>query len=337
MGKQLRPSALPYLLECGGYESTPGSGYPAQRGTLMDAAFRKRLQGKTAPEAEHLTPLDNQAVKWAVEMTKFVAGGYEIISDEEECRLEEIHEHLPNGGTADTIIPAKRTGIDLKSGRRYDYEAQMAAYALGCMLRWFETEWTMVVLYADQQEIVYYHFDSCQQCIDIIERAHDNYIKGRREVNAYCKWCRHFENCPAVQQAIDESLGINAIGLLQMERDPKLTSLFLKQMSVAKELEARVRNNIRSEDRSIPGYMVASDAVFETVEPRMLSQFAKDLGWDKILGLFDKANGKKVRALLRANKIKITPELEEELFRHSYKPGTVRPGTKRSPKEKKPN
>ena len=66
----LRPSNLPKLALCPCYESNPVAGPAAERGTLLDTAFRVELLGleERFIIANKLTADEIAAVSWSVSM-----------------------------------------------------------------------------------------------------------------------------------------------------------------------------------------------------------------------------------------------------------------------------
>ncbi|MEY2599795.1 MAG: hypothetical protein RLZZ142_2054, partial [Verrucomicrobiota bacterium] len=152
----IRPSSLPKLAECPNYQPKKDAGPAAARGTTLDTVFRNLMQGATEFSFD-ISQEDLDAVFWAVKKLKsFSFGATDILTDEESCRLSIPGIERP--GTADCIVPSLRFGADLKSGSIRNYREQMAAYALACMEKHFEDEWTMYLLFCDQKEVVEHHF-----------------------------------------------------------------------------------------------------------------------------------------------------------------------------------
>ena len=78
----LRPSNLPKLAVCPCYESNPVAGPAAERGTLLDSAFRAKLLGLDECEflSGKLSADENSAVAWAVSMIRANAGCWQSMS-----------------------------------------------------------------------------------------------------------------------------------------------------------------------------------------------------------------------------------------------------------------
>ena len=72
----LRPSNLPKLAVCPCYESNPVAGPAAERGTLLDTAFRAELLGleERLVIANKLTADEIAAVAWSVSMVRAISG-----------------------------------------------------------------------------------------------------------------------------------------------------------------------------------------------------------------------------------------------------------------------
>ena len=136
----LRPSNLPKLAVCPCYESNPVAGPAAERGTLLDTAFRAELLGleERLVIANKLTADEIAAVAWSVSMVRAISGRERVLAREDDCRVKMLN----LTGTADAIVPSRLTHFDLKSGARGNYREQMAAYALGLMGAHFAGEWT---------------------------------------------------------------------------------------------------------------------------------------------------------------------------------------------------
>jgi len=152
----LRPSNLPKLAVCPCYESHPVAGPAAERGTLLDSAFRAELLklDERFVLAQKMTADEIAAVNWSVSMVRAMSGRERVLAREDDCRVKILN----LTGTADAIVPMKFTHFDLKTGARRNYREQMAAYALGLMGAYFTSSWTAHLLFCDQREIVTHTF-----------------------------------------------------------------------------------------------------------------------------------------------------------------------------------
>jgi hypothetical protein len=84
----IRHSSLPKLARCACYESNPVPGPAAARGTLLDGCFRELLSTGEIPQVEGLGEEDVRAVQWAAWTLRSMACGEEILSLDEQCRVE---------------------------------------------------------------------------------------------------------------------------------------------------------------------------------------------------------------------------------------------------------
>lgn len=202
----LRPSSLPKIAACPNYENSPfEAGPPAQRGTLMDEAFREAMQGNNAPLEsldEDISAIDDslapgaEAIAWAVDRVKLIAGDEPVITDEESLFTE--IPMIPVGGTMDGDIPTKLIGLDLKSGQIRNYKEQMAAYALGRMTSLFEDEYTMKLVFCDQKQVITHHF-TLDEATQIVATMRERHTLSDLPATpcTYCGWCGAKDRCEA--------------------------------------------------------------------------------------------------------------------------------------------
>ncbi len=198
----LRPSNLPKLAICACFEPNTDAGPAAARGTKLDGVFRRRVHGDksddTAIEKDELN-----AVAWAVDTLRAIAGTAEIVTAEDRCKIE----CLGLTGTADAWLPELGMSADLKTGQLRNYREQMAAYALGFMDATFRTEWTAHLLFCDQRQLVTHRFtyDEAKAIVgEVIARFHD--FGKEPTVCEYCSWCAKAETCPARTQLAAQAL-----------------------------------------------------------------------------------------------------------------------------------
>lgn len=202
---QVRPSSLPKVKLCGHFQSDPVSGPAAERGTRLDTAFRALIQG-VEPDVE-LSVEEGESLDWAVDSAKILAGGWRIISDEADLRVEiPIIDHA---GTSDLFCPEARWHGDLKSGEVRDYEAQMAAYALGWMRDQGASEWTAYLFFSDQRYVQTYRF-TWESAEEIVRDALSLRLSDAPpRPNAYCGWCAARFDCPARREELGNHLPIS--------------------------------------------------------------------------------------------------------------------------------
>lgn len=193
----LRPSMLPKLALCGHYRSDSVSGDAAQRGTALDEVFRAVIAGADMPG--DLLAEDRDAVRWAVETAKALSGGYPLVSNEEALEIE----CLGLTGTADLLCEGGGWSADLKTGQIRNYREQQAAYALGFMDAYFADEWTVYLLFCDQEEVTTLRFtrEEAEKTVrDVIAKARD--AEQPPQVNDYCGWCAQRWQCPARREQL---------------------------------------------------------------------------------------------------------------------------------------
>lgn len=242
----IRHSLLPKLAECACFESKEGQSYAASRGTKMDEAFREMFMGNNKPFLE-LKPKDADAVMWAVEMTKTIAGDHEVVTDENSLKVKTPgFDHV---GTEDCRIPAIHTSLDLKSGIIRSYYEQQCAYAYGNMAASydFETgeyairEWTTHLLFCDQERVVT-HSWTIEEAKQVVEGILAEYHNPDKVPTAcdYCKWCNKSATCGQISVPLANTLAVveNDVqtNLAQMQEhlagDIERLSTFVKQSSV---------------------------------------------------------------------------------------------------------
>jgi hypothetical protein len=202
---QVRPSSLPKVKLCGHFQSDPVSGPAAERGTRLDTAFRALIQG-VEPDVE-LSIEEGESLDWAVDSAKILAGGLLILSDE-YCLKVNIPV-IDMAGTSDLLCPEARWHGDLKSGEVRDYEAQMAAYALGWMNEHCVTEWTAYLFYCDQRYVQTYRF-TLESAEEIVRDALALRLSDAPpRPNAYCGWCAARFDCIARREELGNHLPIS--------------------------------------------------------------------------------------------------------------------------------
>ncbi|MCX8496478.1 MAG: DUF2800 domain-containing protein, partial [Akkermansiaceae bacterium] len=207
----LRPSNLPKLAVCPCYESNPVAGPAAERGTLLDTAFRAELLGleERFVLANKLTADEIAAVGWSVSMVRAISGRERVVAREDDCRVRMLN----LTGTADAIVPSRLTHFDLKTGARRNYREQMAAYALGLMGAHFAGEWTAHLLFCDQREIESIKF-TYEEAHDIVDQVVKSFNDPAKKPNPceYCGWCAKADTCPARLAMVSETLTVTEPG-----------------------------------------------------------------------------------------------------------------------------
>ena len=235
---------LPKLAECPKYTPKPGDAGPAaQRGTLMDEAFRLGLQGDRS-KIDTLPEEDRPAVEWAVALMEDYKRTGTI-----EAREEYLAMHTPgiaHVGTADALCEKLGWVADLKTGQIRSYMAQLAAYCYAMMHRTFEQDWTAHVLYCDHQLVKSYRFtlEQAKQMVEqIIAEVNDPAAEPR--ACEYCSWCANQNTCPAVVKPVEQGLALAAQPVTSLETilttimdTPERMGEFFAQWKMAEKLVA---------------------------------------------------------------------------------------------------
>lgn len=200
----IRPSILPKLVHCGHYRSAP-AGAAAHRGTRIDALFRCMIEGTlvtsiedTYFDGDKITLDEWRAADWMASTARLFADGHALDATEEGCAIEiNVGIGRPLTGTGDLVCPTAQWSADAKSGQRRDYESQQACYALGYMDRYFCDEWTVRLLYCDE-EFVETHYFTRDSAVQVINKALALWRSQEGPVaNDYCGWCVNRLVCPA--------------------------------------------------------------------------------------------------------------------------------------------
>jgi hypothetical protein len=242
--KNIRHSMLPKLAECPKYTPKPGEAGPAaQRGTVMDEAFRLALQGDRS-KLEALPAEDRPAVEWAVALLEDYKRTGAV-----EAREEFLAMHTPgiaHVGTADALCERLGWVADLKTGAVRSYMEQLAAYSYACMATRFEQEWTAHVLYCDHQLVKSYRF-TLEQARQIVEQiiAEVNDPAAEPRASEYCRWCANENTCPAVVRPVEKGLALAAQPVTSLETilttildSPERMGEFLAQWKMAEKMVA---------------------------------------------------------------------------------------------------
>jgi len=242
----IRHSLLPKLAECPCFESAGGNSPAASRGTHMDLAFREMFMGNNKPFLD-LNPKDGDAVMWAVEMTKTIAGDSEVVTDENSLKVKTPG--IDHVGTEDCRIPAIHTSLDLKSGILRSYYEQQCAYAYGNMAASydFETgeyairEWTTHLLFCDQERVVTHSWtiDEAKEVVESVLAAYNDPNKAPTACD-YCKWCKKASTCGQIAVPVATTLAVVQsdlqTNLAQIQEhlagDMDRLSAFVKQSSI---------------------------------------------------------------------------------------------------------
>jgi hypothetical protein len=327
----LRPSMLPKLALCAHYRSEATAGAAAQRGTAMDENFREEIAAseETADEEEEfpdeasvetdertkgtlvrsaltgsnvsvkeLNPDDKEAVLWARDTARLLAGALPLEAREENLRIEAAG----MTGTADLLCAPAKWSADLKSGFKRNYLEQQAVYALGFMDRYFEEEWTVYLLYCDQEEVERQDF-TLESATKIVNDALEA-VKAKASQpptpNEYCGWCSRRFECPArrEQVGIIPFDGPEFVSFDEISSD--LLRDFVLRAGAVKDFSKKVRSVLMDrvvKGEKIKGVSITSRKGSEKIPPGIVGRYIKELGTENVLGALGAMSRKKFQEI----------------------------------------
>lgn len=283
----LRHSNLNKLDKCPCYESAGGTSPAASRGTIIDGITRRMIAGELEAWKELTDAKDQQA---AINGYNLIIGlipeGTELETRESELWVKTPGmEHI---GTEDCRAVKIRSSYDWKTGQTYDYEPQMAAYALGNMTRFYEPEWTCYIIYTDQNRVEQFHF-TMDSATEIVERIIRSYNDPEKQPTScqYCNWCAKKSVCSQVVKPTEQTLRVvnKEVSLDTLKTqlaDPEKLGKFLKACNIFKSSlwdwakdEAKERL-LRGED--VPGWRLSKVKGKEEYGPEVVSSVAQSSG-----------------------------------------------------------
>ena len=297
----LRPSNLPKLAVCPCYESNPVAGPAAERGTLMDSAFRAKLLGleEYAILSNKLSADENAAVEWSVSMVRVMAGRERVLAREDDCRVK----MLGLSGTADAVVPTRLTHFDLKTGMRRNYREQMAAYALGFMDSQYASEWTAHLLFCDQREIETYRFTYDQAQV-IVDQVIFDFNDPDKKPNPceYCGWCAKAESCTARRAIVAETLPVADPGFdfAAVTADPAMLGRFLACCAVVEDFRERAKQIATERIKTgggVPGWKLVTRKGSEFVDCETVGRHIQQMGHGPVLTAYGNLSVAKFRDL----------------------------------------
>ena len=297
----LRPSNLPKLAVCPCYESNPVAGPAAERGTLLDSAFRAELLATDDRRqlADKLTSDENAAVSWAVSMVRAMTGRERVLAREDDCRLR----MLELTGTADAIVPSRLMHFDLKTGVRRNYREQMAAYALGLMSAQFASSWTCHLLFCDLREIetIRFTYDEAHAVVDeVVKRFND---PGKKpEPCEYCGWCAKADTCEARRKLVAETLPAADPGFDfdAVVADPEKLGRFLAACAVVDDFRERAKKLAIERLKTggeVPGWRMVTRKGSTFVDCETVGHHIQQLGFGPVLTAYGNLSANKFRRI----------------------------------------
>jgi hypothetical protein len=253
---------------------------------------------------------DAQAVRWAIDQCIRLNGGADkLTTDEDKCRIHT--EGLEHRGTADGVAIKGRWLIDLKSGQIYDYQSQMAAYALGLMQEHFVGEWTTHLLFCDQRQVVT-HVWSYRTASELVAKVLANVGTAPVE-NDYCGWCSKSLTCPARVASKDSALvtvaglapTVQDEGFLALLNDPDRLGQFLAACQTLDDFRDAAKEKARGlleAGVKVPGWRLQKPRASEYVEAEHVAQAVTNgvLGAGDVIRAQGSISIKKAQALWSA-------------------------------------
>lgn len=260
----IRPSNLPKLAVCPQYEGSAAPSAAAERGTRIDEYFRDCIKSRIDSGLED--PEEMEAAQWASDYVRNRCGIEEVLSAESECRIGCFVDGFNITGTMDAVCPSMHLLFDLKTGEIRNYREQMAAYAFACMEWYSRSEWTAVLVFADQKEIREHRFRR-EEAEEIVREIVNARTAGNPEpiVCEYCSWCSKFSACQAVTASANLALGLvpEADRFQRAIATPDGLAAFLNGARIVEEwaevAKAEAKKRIMAGE-TVPGWRIQSRA-----------------------------------------------------------------------------
>ena len=315
----IRPSTLPKLALCARYESEPIAGAAAARGTLIDEAARELLAGGTI-SGRYSREIET-AARWCAEKALSLAGGLPLESREDALKTD-ADEPFIKPGTADLLCVDGGWSADFKSGQIRNYLEQQAAYALGFMLANWVEEWTVYLLYPDQETVVTLRFTlgGARKIVrHVLAKYHDP--ETLPTPNEYCGWCVKRWTCTARREALgwlpveDGGMDLGTASLEQL-RD---FAIWADTVAEFRDRAAELLKERVQAGAECPWVTLSKRGGAETVPPNVVELHLRDLGTAEVLDAYGPLAAKKLREIW-AKKCPSKPFPEDKV---QAKPGTV--------------
>jgi len=290
---KLRPSSLPKLAVCGQFESAPGTSDAAARGTKLDIALRSAWEFNEVPALEQD---DAICIAWAYETIGELANCRYVEMSEDNCRIR--IEHLDVTGTADAICYKGQWLADLKSGQIYDYEAQMAAYALGLMSKTNQNEWTAHLLFCDQQRVITHHF-TFDRALAIVSAVVAN-VGTAPNPNEFCNWCVRALTCSARVQAQETALATTSEAFQLILNDPDRLGDFLQRCKVFEDFQSAAVTKAREmleAGTPVAGWRLGKARASRFVSGETLKVYAEQFTKEKLIEVMGSISANKAETL----------------------------------------
>lgn len=191
----ISPSMLPNLAACRAFEPGTTCTAAAKRGTRIDKAIRDAWTARNGGTLfsedfflSELNPKDRKAVDWALQKMEAL----QAKSPSGQLFTEGVHiQAAPaiagiGNGTLDGILPQDGALVEVKTGEKRDYIAQIAAYAAACCRKYKRESWASVILYVDKQKVETIRLDAAT-AEEIVRRTLTSPYK--QTPGDQCAWC----------------------------------------------------------------------------------------------------------------------------------------------------
>jgi hypothetical protein len=263
----LRPSTLDKLARCNWFKSTP-PGPPAERGTKVDELLRQFFCNETPFIPEEL----QKPFAYGAQQTVRIAGEYRaaIVADKRQCVVRVPG--FPQPAECDCAIAPLFISVDWKTGGKWDYTRQQAAYALGQMAYEFAPHWTCVVVFVDREETEWHRF-SLGEAREIVEASIQSYAQPQPPtINEFCGFCANFNICPAQREAAGYALAVSdsSLNFELVKEDPERLGQFLAGCQALKKYDEEAREAARDwivKGHKVPYFTLSNGRRSHFVEP----------------------------------------------------------------------
>ncbi len=308
----IRPSSLPKLALCAKFESEPVAGPAAARGTIIDGMARELLSGGSF--SEPYSADIEKAARWCVEKSLALANGLPLESREEALKTD-AEEPFLKPGTADLLCAEGGWSADFKTGQIRNYVEQQAAYALGFMLALWVEEWTVYLLYPDQETVITlrYTLESARKIVrDVLAQYHDP--ESLPTPNEYCGWCAKRWSCTARREALGwlpvEDGGVDfATAESERLRD---FAIWADTIAEFRDKAAEILKARTEAGEPIDGVRLTRRKGSQTVPQHVVELHLKELGTADVLNAYGPISASKLREIW-AKKISNKPFPEDKV------------------------
>lgn len=297
----IRPSQLPKLAACGQFKSAPGTSDAAARGTRIDSIFRSMWETGEIPANADWEEI--KVAHWAVGALLKLGNNHATKTAEKDCKV--WIRKLARYGTMDAVNREAQWHADLKTGQIYDYQAQMAAYALGCMQSTGTDAWTAYLIFADQEQIVTHEFTIGIAEI-IVEKTLRN-VGSPPTPNEYCGWCSKALTCAPRVQAQEKALQTTeAGGFLAVLENPERLGEFLRRAKIFDQFREAAKDRAREyleAGEEVPGWRLQKPRVSESLS--IEDQLASGLPLEALITAHGPISAKKARQIGKIDETKV--------------------------------